>query len=204
MPQLPWRVPALIETDRLVLRCYSPDDVEAMDEVIPANRDHLLEFMAWAQGEPIGIEARRTLVERFISGYKEGSDFTLGMFLRESGAYVGGTGFHVREDHLEIGYWIAADREGQGLVTESTAALTRVALQFASAPFVAVCCDPANERSRRVPIRLGYSLAGMREVDGVEHEQYRLTQEAFLDSPASAEPRPRLYDGIGSPLSWPV
>lgn len=203
-PKKKWRVPARIETERLVLRAYSLDDVPAMDEVIPANRDHLLEFMAWAQHEPIGTENRRAYVERSIAEFKAGTELTMGMFIRANGEFIGGTGYHVHDDHLEIGYWIAENRQGAGLMTEAAGALTRVALQFAGVPFVEICCDPANERSKGVPRRLGFAFTGTREVDGVQHEQYRLTQEAFLDSPASAEPRPQLFDGIGSPLAWPV
>lgn len=204
MAERNWRVPARIETARLVLRCYELGDVAAMDGVIPANREHLLEFMAWAEFEPIGTEKRTELVERFIAGYKDGSDFTMGMFDRATGEYIGGTGYHVREDHLEIGYWLAADRQGQGLMTEAAAALTRVALQFAFSPFVAICCDPANGRSRGVPRRLGYAMVGMRELDGAHHESWQLTQETFLDSPASAGAHPHLFDGLGAPLAWPA
>jgi RimJ/RimL family protein N-acetyltransferase len=178
-----------------------------MNEVIPANREYLLEFMAWAHDEPIGMDNRRALVEKFIAGYADGSDFTMGIFTRGGadggGEYVGGTGFHVREDHLEIGYWLAERAQGQGLMTETAGALSRVALQYAFAPFVAICCHPANVRSRGVPKRLGYALTGMKDVDGEPHEFWQLTQEAFLDSPASAEPRPEIYDANGSPLSWP-
>ena len=207
--QRKWRVPARIETERLVVRCYEPDDALAMDEVIPANREYLLEFMAWAHDEPIGMDNRRGLVEKFIAGYADGSDFTMGVFTRGSadGAgneYIGGTGYHVRDDHLEIGYWLAEDAQGQGLMTETAAALSRVALQFAFAPFVAICCHPANVRSRGVPKRLGYSLNGMKDVDGEPHEFWQLTQAAFLDSPASAEARPEIYDANGSPLAWAV
>lgn len=198
-----WRVPARVETRRLVLRCYSLEDVAAMDEVIPANREHLEEFMEWARSEPIGTKARTELVEKFIAGYKAGTDFTMGIFTRDAGEYIGGTGYHVRDDHLEIGYWLAGDRRGHGIMTEAAAALTRVALQFAFSPFVAICCEPANERSKGVPRRLGYAFAGMRELDGVEHEQYRLSSDAFLDSAASAEPRPAIFDALGSPLAWP-
>ena len=204
MAQRMWRVPARIETERLTLRCYVPEDAEAMDEVIPANREYLLEFMAWAEVEPIGAENRRSLVAKFIEDFKAGTDeYTMGVFTKD-GAYLGGTGYHVREDHLEIGYWLAEDAQGQGLMTEAAGALTRVALQYAFAPFVAICCDPANTRSKGIPLRLGYAFAGTRELEGVDHEQYQLTQEAFLDSPASAEPRPHLFDGIGSPIPWPV
>jgi len=204
-----WRVPARIETERLVLRCYVSGDAAAMDEVIPANREHLLTFMPWARDEPLSAEQRAALIERFIAEYNEGSDFTMGIFTRgESthggGQYIGGTGMHVREDHLEIGYWIAEQAQGHGLVTEAAGALTRVALQFAFAPFVAICCDPENIRSRGVPQRLGYALSGMTAVDGEDHECWQLTQSAFLDSPASAEPKPLLYDANGSPVAWAV
>ncbi len=110
----------------------------------------------------------------------------------------------MREDHLEIGYWLAEHAQGQGLMTEAAGALSRVALQFAHAPYVAICCHPANARSRGVPKRLGFALTGMKDVDGEPHEFWQLTQEAFLDSPASAEPRPQIDDANGSPLSWPV
>jgi len=205
MAERRWRVPARIETARLVLRCYEPGDAATMDVVIPANRDYLLEFMAWARDEPIGEENRRALVDKFIADYKAGTaEYTMGLFTRDGGEYIGGTGYHVREDHLEIGYWIAEDAQGQGLMTEAAGALTRVALQYSSAPFVAICCHPANVRSKGVPMRLGYTLNGAKDVDGEPHEFWQLTQEAFLDSPASAEPRPHLFDGIGSPLAWPV
>ena len=204
MAQPKWRVPARIETERLTLRCYVPDDAEPMDEVIPANRAYLLEFMAWAEDEPIGPENRRALVAKFIADFKAGTDeYTMGVFTKD-GDYIGGTGYHVHDDHLEIGYWLAENAQGQGLMTEAAGALSRVALQFAFAPFVAICCDPANLRSKGVPRRLGFELAGLTDVHGAPHEFWRLTEEGFLDSPASAEPRPHLFDGIGSPLSWPV
>ena len=69
---------------------------------------------------------------------------------------------------------------------------------------------PANARSRRVPQRLGYALVDTLVTtcgsDAREEltELWQLTPEAFLDSPASAEARPALIDGIGSPLAWPV
>lgn len=203
-PKKKWRVPARIETERLVLRPYALDDVPAMDEVIPANRDHLIEFMAWAKDEPIGTEARRAYVEKCIAGFRDGTDLTMGMFLRANGELIGGTGYHVHDDRLEIGYWLAERWQRQGLMTEAAGALTRIALQFSFAPLVEICCDPANERSKGVPKRLGFPLTGTREVDGAPHESWRLTQDAFLDSPASAEPRPNLFDGTGSPLAWPV
>lgn len=212
MTERTWRVPARIETERLVLRCYEPGDVEAMDVVIPENREHLITFLPWAADEPLGTDKRRELVEKFMADFKAGSDFTLGIFDRESGALIGGTGLHLRDhpDHLEIGYWLAESAQGRGLITEAAAALSRVALQWSASPFVEIRCEPANTRSRRVPERLGFALADTKVAtcgsDAREEltELWQLSPTAFLDSPASAEPRPQLFDGLGSPLAWPV
>lgn len=207
-----WRVPARIETARLELRCYSLDDVAAMDVVIPANREHLMRFLPWALQEPIGADARRELIEKFIAEFEGGSDFTMGIFERATGALIGGTGLHLRDhaDHLEIGYWLAEDSQGQGFMTEAAAALTRVALEMSASPFVEIRCDPTNERSRRVPQRLGYVLVDTLVTtcgsDAREElsELWQLSPDIFLDSAASAEPRPTVFDGIGSPLAWHV
>ncbi len=57
----------------------------------------------------------------------------------------------------EIGYWIRADRVNQGLATESSAALTRVAFEIERVHRVEIHCDPRNLRSAAVPRKLGFT-----------------------------------------------
>ena len=207
-----WRIPARIDTPRLTVRGYKPDDVAAMDEVIPANRAHLERFMPWAREEPIGTHKRTGLVAEFIAKFAAREDFTMGVFDRQKGAYLGGTGLHSRQGPgvLEIGYWLAEDAQGKGLMTEAAAALTRVAFSFAHAPRVEIRCEPANERSRGVPQRLGFVLEDTRmAVCGSDEREelaeiWVLTSATFPDSAASAAPRPDVYDASGDALAWPV
>jgi len=207
-----WRVPARIETERLTLRCYSLDDVPAMDAVIPANKAHLETFLPWAKDEPIGTDKRTELVEEFIAKFVAREDFTMGMFDRATGEYIGGTGFHTRQGPgiLEIGYWLAENRQGQGLMSEAAAALTRVAVSYAHAQRVEIRCNPQNAKSRNVPQRLGFAfedtIVGPCGSDQREEPQeiWALTHGTFADSAASAAPRPSLFDANGSPLQWPV
>ncbi len=86
------------------------------------------------------------------------NDFVYGIFERDESRVVGGTGLHTRvgDNAFEIGYWIRVDRAGQGLATEATAALTRVAFELCGVDRVEIRCDPKNERSRAVPRKLGY------------------------------------------------
>ena len=207
-----WRIPARIDTPRLTVRGYKPDDVAAMDEVIPANRAHLERFMPWAREEPIGTHKRTELVAEFIAKFAAREDFTMGIFDGQTGAYLGGTGLHSRQGPgvLEIGYWLAEDAQGKGLITEAAAALTRVAFSFAHAPRVEIRCEPANERSRGVPQRLGFVLEDTRmAVCGSDEREelaeiWVLTSATFPDSAASAAPRPDVYDANGDALAWPV
>jgi len=197
-----WRIPARIETQRLVLRRYELEDVPAMDIVIPANRDHLKEFLPWALEEPVGTVKRTELVEEFIAKFRAREDFTMGMFDRATGEYIGGTGFHTRQGPgiLEIGYWLAEDRQGQGLMTEAAAALTRVAFSYAHAQRVEIRCELPNVRSGNVARRLGFALDHIED----DNQVWALTAATFADSAASAAPRPDIFDATGSPLAWPT
>ena len=207
-----WRIPARIHTARLTLRQYTLGDVGAMDEVIPANRSHLETYLPWAREEPIGTDKRTELVTDFIAKFAAREDFTMGIFDRATGAYLGGTGLHTRQGPgvLEIGYWLAADAQGKGLMTEAAAALTRVAFSFAHAPRVEIRCEPGNERSRGVPRRLGFTLEDTRVGPCGSDQREELAEiwvldtVTFPDSAASAAPRPALQDANGDTLAWPV
>jgi RimJ/RimL family protein N-acetyltransferase len=61
---------------------------------------------------------------------------------------------------LEIGYWVREDAIGQGIATEVTAVLTRVGFEQCGLRRVDVQVDPANERSLRIPRRLGFTEDG--------------------------------------------
>src|SRR5207247_5600355 len=77
---------------------------------------------------------------------------------RDESEVVGGSGVHRRvgEGALEIGYWIRSSRAGEGLATEVTAALTRVGFELCEVDRIEIHTEPENERSMRIPLKLGY------------------------------------------------
>ncbi len=115
--------------------------------------------MPWAADEPQTIEEKVELLRNFRGRFDTDEDYVYGIFSRDESEAVGGTGLHKRhgEDAFEIGYWIRESRAGEGLATEASAALTRVAFELCEVDRVEIRTDPANERSRRVPLKLGYT-----------------------------------------------
>ena len=117
-----------IETERLVIRCYQPSDVQMLADSVSENVEHLKPWMPWVHAEPEPIEVKETRLKRFRGMFDLRQDYVYGIFNLEETRLLGGTGLHTRlnESELEIGYWIHKDFVNQGLVTESTSALIKV------------------------------------------------------------------------------
>ena len=151
--------PYRIVTQRLVLRCWEPRDAALLKDAVDTSIDHLLPWMPWAAHEPQSLEEKVDLLRLFRGNFDLGTDFVYGIFDLDESQALGGTGLHTRiaPEAYEIGYWIRASRAGEGLGTEATAALTRAAFELTDVERIEIRCDPANDRSRAIPRKLGYT-----------------------------------------------
>jgi len=147
-----------IETKRLVIRCWKPEDAAMIQEAAAASKDHLLPFMPWAADEPQPVEQKVELMRRFRGLFDRGEDYVYGIFDLDESRALGGTGLHTRpkDNALEIGYWLHKDLINQGLITESTAALTKVAFDLYHVERMEIHCSIENHASAAVPRKLGY------------------------------------------------
>jgi RimJ/RimL family protein N-acetyltransferase len=147
-----------IETERVVLRCWEPDDAPLMKEAVDASLEHLRPWMPWARYEPQTLDEKVELARTFRGEFDLGTNFIYGVFEPDESRALGGSGLHPRggDGSLEIGYWIRADAIGQGLATEVAAVLTRVGFEKLELDRVDVQVDPENERSLNVPRKLGF------------------------------------------------
>lgn len=159
---MPWEGPPppyRIETERLVIRCYEPRDAPLLKEAVDSSLEHLRDWMQWALRAPLTLEENIQLMKLFRSAFDAGEDFTCGIFSPDENALLGGTGLMPRigPRGLEIGYWVRASATRQGIVTESTAALTRVGLEVCGADRIEIRVDPGNVASRGIPLKLGFT-----------------------------------------------
>ena len=159
-----WPSPAYrIVTPRCVVRAYGPADVDPVHEGVRDNVDALRPWMPWIAEEPMNRAQRGELLRRFRGEFDLGSNFTYGVFDRDGGAYLGGTGLHPRggPQVLEIGYWIDHRRWGRGLATEVAGAMTQVGLRGMGAERIEIRVAPTNASSARVAEKLGYRREGV-------------------------------------------
>lgn len=130
-----------------------------MKEGVDASLEHLRPFMPWARFEPEPLDAKLDRVRAFRGAFDTDEDYIYGIFTRDETRYLGGTGFHQRggAGSLEIGYWVRADATRQGIATESTAVLARVAIELCDAQRVDLQVDPENTASQGIPRKLGFT-----------------------------------------------
>jgi len=182
-----------IETKRLIVRCYDPSDVSMLAESVSESVEHLRPWMPWAHNEPERIQVKEARLKTFRGMFDLGQDFVYGIFNPQETKLLGGTGLHTRlgTSELEIGYWIHKDYINQGLVTESTAALIKVAFEIIHIHRLEIHCDPANTASAAIPRKLGFSHEGTlrAKTPFLDHWTdsmvWGLIETEYPDSPAS-------------------
>ncbi len=166
----PWRAPALlprrITGTRVVLRYWEELDAAEMLAALETNRESFLPWLPWTVTHNRTVEQCLTAIalqqEKRERIEPPPDDFTLGIFERESGRVIGGTGLHrvnASAHEAEIGYWVRADRRRQGLCSDAVALL--ISWAFISVEHggwglrrLHIRCAGANISSRMVPEKL--------------------------------------------------
>ena len=182
-----------IETKRLVVRCYNPSDAPLLAQSVTESLEHLRPWMPWVYNEPEPIEEKVQRLKLFRGSFDLGQNYTYGIFNPEETKLIGGTGLHTRLSggELEIGYWIHKDYINRGLVTESTAALVKVAFEIVHVHRLEIHCDPGNLASAAIPRKLGFTHEGTLRaktafLDGWSDSKiWGLLESEYPDSPSS-------------------
>jgi ribosomal-protein-serine acetyltransferase len=146
-----------------LLRAFEESDAEELYAVTDASRTHLEPWMPWV---PFTTSPADSL--EFIRMTRRQLDDDEGMQLAlvdADGSIAGVAGFH-RFDRQNrattIGYWLAADRQGRGLMTAAVRALLDHAFGERRLHRVEISAAVGNARSRAIPERLGFRHEGVR------------------------------------------
>ncbi|MFS0724618.1 GNAT family N-acetyltransferase [Paenibacillus sp. 1P07SE] len=172
-----------IETDRLLLREYTPEDAAAVHRY--ASDPAVATYMIWG---PNSWEETEQFVERVIGMQQQQPrlDYELAVVLKASGELIGGCGLHLMEPAQgEIGYCLHPDHWQKGYASESAAALLRLGFGEFGLHRIYATCRPDNLGSARVMEKVGMTyeghLRGHMRHKGAWHDsyQYSILEEEY-------------------------
>jgi RimJ/RimL family protein N-acetyltransferase len=140
----------MIETERLILRRFTPDDLDTLAEL---RSDP--EVMRYIGDQPRAKVEQR--LQYYISHYDPHGFGMWAVILKGTGRMIGWCGLIYLDEtpEVEVGYGVAKPFWGQGLMTEAARASLRYGFEHAGLERIVAVAMPENTASRRIMEKLG-------------------------------------------------
>jgi RimJ/RimL family protein N-acetyltransferase len=197
-----------IETARLIIRCYIPEDAARLQTSINDSSRHLLPWMPWVGEEPQEIDSMAKFIRQARGQFDLGQDSVYGILDKEEKEILGGTGLHNRVGNhaREIGYWINVNHIGRGYATEAVSALIKTGFEIEGLQRIEIHCSADNTRSYNIPYKLGFtheatikSHSTNRQGQVRDEMIWTLSATTYAASPIR-EARVKAFDFLGRPI----
>jgi RimJ/RimL family protein N-acetyltransferase len=166
-------IPERVETERLVLRPWQPEDAAPLGEIY--EQPEFLATMPTADAT--------TEIARWLERWKTDGLAPWAACDRTSGRLIGRIGllrhhdWPLEPEPVEVGWALHRDWWGRGLATEGGRASVEVWRETLLDDRLYSFTRPANGRSRAVMERLGMTFGGATAWRGLEHVWYALERE---------------------------
>ncbi len=134
---------------------------ENLYDLTERNRAHLHEWLPWLDSTQSALDSK-SFIRSALEQFSKNDGFQAGIFVQ--GELAGMIGYHFWDwtnRRTEIGYWLGATYQGQGVVTRATRRMVNYALQDLELNRVEIRCATANAKSRAIPHRLGFVQEGL-------------------------------------------
>jgi ribosomal-protein-serine acetyltransferase len=176
--------------DALELRPCDHRDAAELYAIVDRNRAHLRPWMTWIDTTN-DVEDTRKFITRSLEQHARNEGFHCGIW--HDGRIVGVVGLvYLNWDHrrAEVGYWLAEDAQGLGIMTRACRRVVDHLFDL-GVNRVEIRCGGENLRSRAVAERLGFKLEGLiRQVQYIrDHFIDHAVYGMLADEWSAARPR---------------
>lgn len=197
-----------VETDRLVLRCWAPDDAPRLRAALDACDAHLRPWIPFMKDEPRSLSQTAEWLRGIRASFDLDQVYRYAVFDLDEENLLGENMLlkRVGPGGLEIGYWTHKDAVGKGIASEASCAMIRLAFEIEHVDRVEVMCAPENKASASIPASLGFTHEATLKKRALDSEEeycdlmvWSLFKSNFASSPA-AKLKLRAYDCMGDSI----
>jgi len=154
-------VVSILVGDNVLLRSYSAEDAPLLFSAVDQNRAHLRAWLNWVD-KTTKPEHSLLFIQQSIQEQNNQEGMALGIFHEQQ--VIGSIGMH-KWDHqtkkANIGYWIAKDYEGKGLLFQCLIRFIDFLFKQLQLNKIEIHFIPTNKRSARVAERLHCKTEGV-------------------------------------------
>ena len=142
--------------EQLSLKLLEIKDAQRIFELIDKSREYLREWLSWLDMTMTSADTRLFIHAAKLDAAAGKSLNTAVVFNDEIVGMAGFNSIDQTNKTAKIGYWLAPDYQGLGIVTKVTKALTDYAFYDLGLNKVEIRVATENTKSRAIPERLGY------------------------------------------------
>jgi RimJ/RimL family protein N-acetyltransferase len=146
-------LPTEFTSERLLLRCYGPDDITLYYQMLHSNAEHLYEFLPLFLIDVRGEEEIKVWFDRQTAEWRARTLFIFGAWDKATGIYVGES-YLANPDwdvpRIELGYFLVKEFTGKGFATEAANAAIRYAFENLKILRIDLRCAADNAASIHV------------------------------------------------------
>lgn len=170
-----------LQSERLILRRTrpTPEMAELIFRAVDANREHLRSFCPWEKNDD-SVESCLNYLKAKESKTAAGERIEYGIFIRESGDYIGNIqlfNISAKNRSGEIGYWLSESATGKGYMREALRILEKYAFTELGLYRIQLSCDTRNRASEKVIRSCFYRFEGR-----LRGERYDAQRDRSYDS----------------------
>jgi ribosomal-protein-serine acetyltransferase len=143
------------------LQLFQLHHAEELYLLVDRNREHLRRWLPWVDNMTSPIQYH-SIIPMWLKQFADNNGLNAG--IRYNGTLVGSIGFHQTDWHnsqTSMGYFLADNAQGHGIMTRSVQALMNHAFYDLGLNRIEIRCGQKNHRSRAIPERLGFTKEGV-------------------------------------------
>jgi ribosomal-protein-serine acetyltransferase len=154
--------------DKIKLKILEPRFAEELYALSDRNRNYLREWLPWVDGTKSSDDTKN-FIESSLKQLGENNGFNCAIFYRDQ--IAGCIGFHNMDwgnKKASIGYWLAEEFQGEGIMTSACKNLISHAFTELKLNRIEIRAGVYNLKSRAIPERLGFTNEGtVRQVEWI-------------------------------------
>ncbi|MBI3775183.1 MAG: GNAT family N-acetyltransferase [Gammaproteobacteria bacterium] len=157
----------------LCLRPYKVSDVQAFVAAVRESHATVGRWMSWYRAGYSRVEAEAWFTQA-NQGLQDNANYELGIFTSDGATLLGGVGlnqFNRAHNFCNLGYWVRASKQGQGIATRASGALADYGFRELQLARIEIVAAQGNLPSQRVAQKIGAAFECMARNRLVLHGQ---------------------------------
>lgn len=172
----------MIETERLLLRKFTEDDLEKIIEL--RSDSEVARYIGGTKASDREWNKSRLnfYLTTYLANFEQRGFGQMAMLWKETGEMIGWAGLQPLEDsgEIEVAYGMARKYWGKGLAYEAAVACMKHGFMKSGVNRIVAISHPDNNNSWGIMKKLGMSYEGTRTHYGMEVVFYAISKEEFL------------------------